>query len=79
MSYSMNSINLLKKLCVMIFVASLIVFMNNMPVKAYTNSKDLKAHENNANGLPIYNNKTITVRSYIVPRVYGMIQPIIFQ
>lgn len=38
----------------------------NASQTSFTNSKDLhKAHENNANGVPIYNNQTVTVEGVV--------------
>ena len=65
MSYSMNSINLLKTLCNDI-CSKFDCFYEQYAGKSLHKFKGpFKAHENNANGLPIYNNKTITVQGVV--------------
>ncbi len=59
--------NLLIKVVAAFLVVCLISTGSNVSVRAaYTNSKDLyKAHENNAKGVPIYNNQTVTVQGVV--------------
>ncbi len=60
-------VKLFRKVLAAVLVVFLTVLGSSVSVRAvYTNSKDLyKAHENNANGLPIYNNQTVSVQGIV--------------